>query len=1232
MTQNGVKFIQINLHHAKAASAILSKTFTQSELHVAFLQEPWVRNSRVLGISTHTCKLIYDNTVPMPRAALLVNNNINCIPITEYIKRDIVAAIIEVPTTKGKTTIYVATANFPGDVDDIPPQEVADFISYCKGKNKAFIIGCDANAHHTVWNSTGTNQRGESLLQFISQHDIDICNRGDSPTFINSIREEVLDLTLCSSIISENIKNWVVSDEISLSDHKHILFNYAANNLIKATYRNPRKTNWESYTSKFECQMELVPKKISSCWELEKVSHNLITKMKEAYHSSCPEKKRSTNRNVSWWNEKLRKLRKNARKLFNRAKRTADWSSYREALTRYNLEIRKSKRNTWKSVCENIETIPICARLQKVLSKDHSNGLGFLKKENGLFTSSTHETLETLIQAHFPGALPICGVMEASDTSSCSDINSGTNEVQSGFITNDSQSHGTESLELANNMFTNSRVEWAIDSLAPFKSPGIDGIYPILLQKGKKIAVPALAELFKASLLFKFLPTDWRQSRVVFIPKANAKDKYSPKAFRPISLASVFLKLMEKLINVHIKDNILYKMPLSKHQFAYQTGKSTITALHAMVHKIEKSLEAKEILLASFLDVEGAFNNVSYRSIEEALRKRCFDECIVEWIVEMLSKRVISASHGESSIRVGAAKGCPQGGVLSPLLWSLVADDLLNKLVESGFEVIGFADDVVIIVRGKFDTIIVERMQSALNFTLAWCDSQGLSINPTKTTVIPFTKRKKFDVNSLHLGNTKLELSTEVKYLGVTLDSKLSWNSHLDRILKKATSAFWACKRTFGKNWGLKPRMIHWIYSAIVKPRIMYASLVWWPKTEQQSTQKKLDKILRLATMSITGSMCTTPSNALNGLLNILPLHQDIKMDALKHAIRIQRSKQLITGDLVGHLRILKVIPINPLFLANDDRMEIRLDFSHSFNVFETSRVEWEHGGPNLRNGSTIFFTDGSKQNNKVGAGITGPGINLSVPMGEWPTVFQAEVYAILECTKICLKRNYRNCNICIFSDSQAALKALNSVSCSSNLVWECTKLLQQLTERNTVNLYWVPGHSGIEGNEKADELARIGSTMSFTGPEPFCGVSMCALKLELRDWERKQVLRNWNEMVEARQSRLFIQPNAAKSRFLLKLNKKDLRTYTGLVTGHCPCKYHLKVIGKLQDDSCRFCSQESESSEHLMCKCVVLFHKRRKHLDKGLLEPCEIWALSPYKVIKFIRDIIPNWEIAFND
>jgi retron-type reverse transcriptase len=102
-----------------------------------------------------------------------------------------------------------------------------------------------------------------------------------------------------------------------------------------------------------------------------------------------------------------------------------------------------------------------------------------------------------------------------------------------------------------------------------------------------------------------------------------------------------------------------------------------------------------------------------------------------------------AATRKGSSITAKVMTGCPQGGVLSPLLWNLVVDRLLTATNDLGFRTLGYADDIVIIVQGKFAKTVRGLMQSALNMKAEWAVKEGLNISPQKTAIVPFTNRRK---------------------------------------------------------------------------------------------------------------------------------------------------------------------------------------------------------------------------------------------------------------------------------------------------------------------------------------------------------------------------------------------------------------------------------------------------------------------------------------------------------
>ena len=115
------------------------------------------------------------------------------------------------------------------------------------------------------------------------------------------------------------------------------------------------------------------------------------------------------------------------------------------------------------------------------------------------------------------------------------------------------------------------------------------------------------------------------------------------------------------------------------------------------------------------------------------------------------------------------------------------------------------------------------------------------------------------------------------------------------------------------------------------------------------------------------------------------------------------------------------------------------------------------------------------------------------------------EVHAIERCAQFNIDRGYHNKNILILSYSQAALKALSSPSVKSKLVWNCIEKFNLLSRRNKVSLLWVPGHIGMIGNEKADNLAKVGSSSPLMVPEPFCGLSTNSVGELVKGWLNKQ-------------------------------------------------------------------------------------------------------------------------------
>jgi hypothetical protein len=305
------------------------------------------------------------------------------------------------------------------------------------------------------------------------------------------------------------------------------------------------------------------------------------------------------------------------------------------------------------------------------------------------------------------------------------------------------------------------------------------------------------------------------------------------------------------------------------------------TALRQLVVRVEKALDQQEMALDAFLDIGGAFNNPCYDTMSDALVRHGSEYTIVRWIRATMAGRVAFATLNGTSVGLAISRGCPQGGLLSPLLWCLVVNDLLTRLSGGGVFIQGYADDICLLAVAKFPNTVSGLMQWALITVETWCNEVGLSVNPDKTRLIAFTRKRKLQgFSEPPFFGVTLGLSGSVKYLGVILDSRLTWREHVDVKVRKAHNLLWTCKRFCGARWGLGPKVVHWLYVAIVQPNVSFASLVWWPGCQTASAKKKLSKVQRLACLGIMGAIRTTPTGAMEALVGLPPLDLVIEGEA----------------------------------------------------------------------------------------------------------------------------------------------------------------------------------------------------------------------------------------------------------------------------------------------------------------------------------------------------------------
>lgn len=1210
---------QINLQHCIAASALLSRRIATmhtnpQQQQLVLIQEPWVSRKRICGLSIRGANLLWPNDVHNPRTCI-VAKGMEVVLLRDLSSRDITVAKIAYQREGITRQALAVSLYLPYDSLTPPPsREMREVIGYASQHGLEIIIGCDANSHNTIWGSNDTNRRGEALLEFLASTELEVLNRGNEPTFVTPRRQEVIDITLCSRGMVSEISGWKVAEEDTLSDHKYIEFCIGADRTPAPMFRNPKRANWHEYREGLRRKLRASPCKLRSPAAIDAAVHGLVKAMNEAFEAACPISKPKNTNTVPWWNNELGKTRRAARRLLKKARKSrleADWQNYKSTQRNYKKLVRKAKRESYRAFTEGIDKTRVAARLIRILKRDPAARLDSLKRPDGTFTSTKEEAHRLLLETHFPGCLT--NVSGQGDGSAEEEVHYPS---RSDWVA-------------ASKIINQARVKWAIASFDSFKSPGPDNVYPAMLKEGVEMISPHLEKIYTACLATGYIPVQWRAVRVAFIPKPGKTTYTDAKSFRTISLTSFLLKGMEKLMDRHIRDQVLKRWPLHASQHAYQRGRSTETALHDLVCGIEGELDKKGHALGAFLDIEGAFDNATFDSLCCAASTHGVNETSVRWIRKMLEGRILQTEVGKDiKLSAKVMQGCPQGGVLSPLLWCMLVNSLLSRLNGLGFRAQGYADDISILTCGAGLGEVYTSMQAALDVVEEWCDHNGLRVNPAKTTLVLFTRKRRLpSIATPTIYNQALGLSPQVKYLGVTLDSKLSWGRHVEQRVETATKVFWQCRRAFGNSWGLKPKMVHWLYTSIIRPYLTYAAVVWWPRTKVRSTISRLDKIQRLATVGITGAMRTTPSAALNILLALAPLDLIIQEEARKAVIRLKASNQWnVDGVSHGHCQMEETLFKEcPSAGMPSDRINPIFEFCQRYSVITPTRQEWEQGNYPLDGPSTTnLFTDGSLTEEGAGAGVytSDPADNqLSFSLGSYCTVFQAEVFALMKAAELMIGSGRSGGSINLYSDSQAALAALNNPLTTSNIVGDCKRLLNVLGRGNCVRLIWVPGHTGVVGNEKADEQAREGACTPFQGPEPALGVSYTMLRGMVRESCHNMHVDRWRGLSGCRQTKLFFREVSEKrTKFILSLPRRQCKDLVGIITGHCRLRKHLCRIGVADDETCRFCSEEDETATHVLCECPALWQARLNVFGCHPLNEEQLTTTPLNKVLTFIK------------
>lgn len=454
----------------------------------------------------------------------------------------------------------------------------------------------------------------------------------------------------------------------------------------------------------------------------------------------------------------------------------------------------------------------------------------------------------------------------------------------------------------------------------------MDEIRPIDLKNNAFVLTPITTKLINLIMDSSVIPDIFKKSCVRPIFKSGKKSEVNN--YRPISILSVFEKIMEEILCRRLKEFLDKNKIISTNQYGFQKDKSINKLLGNFANYINEQLSKNHHCLTLFIDFSKAFDTLSHQKLllmlqQIGIRGRCLD-----WFRNYLSFRKYRVKISNSlSDEMDIEHGVPQGSKLGPILYLIYSNGLINSLKLS--RIFAYADDTALVVAHKDLQTATHLMQHQLDTAIRWCHDHGLVINAAKTKLMHIKpphfgyaniKLKFHDTDCLHkhklndfdysndVCQTSLEIVNIYKYLGVYVDQNFKWHKHVEEVRKKLRKAsFILYHLRFCSNTNFCSHIRHGITA-------------WGSSTSCQALQQTQNRLLSILKKS-------------NSTIN----------EQQQNLLNTERNNR-IEDSITKHQNILNVKNIYKVTLAmnfgNDSRFLQKINHNHGTRMNEEGRFK----------------------------------------------------------------------------------------------------------------------------------------------------------------------------------------------------------------------------------------------------------------------------------------------------
>jgi hypothetical protein len=369
-------------------------------------------------------------------------------------------------------------------------------------------------------------------------------------------------------------------------------------------------------------------------------------------------------------------------------------------------------------------------------------------------------------------------------------------------------------------------------------STGPDLVHAKLIKSTNHNFHYALYIIFNYSWIHGVLPQDWKDSIIVPIYKNG--EKTEGKNYRPISITSVIVRIFERVLYGRYLN--LVKDKINNMQAGFRKHHTCYDHLYQMYESISSTFVKKSKLPIVFLDIEKAYDSVWQNGLLFKLNKIGITGNAWRWIKSFISNRRFKVLNYDTySDWYDVNAGVPQGSVLSPLLFLIYINDLLEPitLVEnasSNVKILLFADDIAIIPFLNNNDNDINKLfiylDKCLNHISIWARRWKIKFSFNKSAYVIFARKKDKFKHNLYLCNHRLKQVKSYKYLGVILDSRGTFHEQSTHIITKATRASFMVNKLINKNYSPTPKIIKLLTNAIIRSVISYGIIFYIPNNK----------------------------------------------------------------------------------------------------------------------------------------------------------------------------------------------------------------------------------------------------------------------------------------------------------------------------------------------------------------------------------------------------------------